>query len=166
MKRVLQQMVIGWTLAAAAEAASVRYDMDRSADFASFRQVAWAGGPGRGAEAIADRRIRAAIEAELASKGYTLVTATQSDLTVDYVAVVRQRREIAESGGPRFGRNFQLRSQPEGTLIVAFEETKSGRTVWRGAVTDAIASNPERADRRTEKAVHKLLAEFPAHEGP
>ena len=148
-------------LATHAGAATVRYDRDKHADFATYRKVAWAQEPATGSEAIADARIRTAIEAELEKKGYALVETGEADLTVEYFAVVRERREVSETGGPLLGRNYRLRSQPEGTLIVSFQDVKSGRMVWHGAVTDGLASNPDKADKKTEKAVAKLLEDFP-----
>jgi len=165
MKKMLMLMTLVLMQAAVAtgaRAASVKYDMDGSADFRSYRKIAWASGPARGGEAIADRRIRTAIEIELESKGYELVSAAEADLVVDYAAVVRRRGELSEEGGPRFGRNLRMRSHPEGTLLVSFEEAKGGRVVWHGAVTDAVASNPEKADKKTEKAVGQLLEKFPS----
>jgi hypothetical protein len=86
----------------------------------------------------------------------------RTDVTQAFIDGRGDARTLTETVGPRFGRDLRLRSYPEGTLAVAFTEVKSGRTVWHGAVSDALATNPEKADRETEKAVAKLLAKFPA----
>ncbi|MCM2268823.1 MAG: DUF4136 domain-containing protein [Thermoanaerobaculia bacterium] len=150
------------TIATLAGAASVKYDMDSGADFSRFRTVAFASEASQGVDAITDRRIRAAIRSELEAKGYHLTEPSEADLTLEYFAVVRQRRELVDTGGPRFGRSLQLRQHPEGTLVVLFRGAKGGDVVWQGAVTDAVAASPEKADRKTEKAVGKLLEKFPS----
>jgi len=155
-------MAVQLALATVAGAASVKYDMDGTAEFAKFEKVAFASAPSQGAEAIADKRVRAALRAELEAKGYAFVEPAEADLTLDYVAVVRERRELRDTGGPRFGRNLQLHRQPVGTLVVSFTLPGPGDVVWHGLVTDAIASNPEKADKKTEKAVHQLLEKFPS----
>ena len=164
MKKMMMFMLAA-LIATTATASTVKYDMDSTADFTKYQKVAFADAPAKGAEAMADKRIRAAIESELQAKGYTMTDAQEADLTVDYFAVVRQTRQIDETGGPRFGRNLRLRSQPEGTLVVSFE-TKSGETVWHGAVTDALASSPEKAEKKTEKAIAKLLEKLPGKASP
>lgn len=49
--------------------------------------------------------------------------------------------------------------------MVEVYDGKSGRLVWRGAVTDALAKDPEKADKKTQKAVAKLLKGFPSPQG-
>lgn len=148
--------------ASLAGAASVKHDLDRAVDFSKFRTVAFAEEASKGPGAIADQRLRAALRAELEAKGYTLVAAGEADLTLDYLAVVRERRELSETGGPRFGRNLRLHRHPEGTLVVSFTARESDRVVWQGAVSDALAASPEKADKKTEKAVRELLEAFPS----
>lgn len=157
-------MAMQLAVATLAGAASVKYDMDGSVEIAKLEKVAFVSPPSKGEDAIADKRLRAALTAALEAKGYELVDGSGADLTVDYFAVVRQRRELVETGGPRFGRNLRLRQLPEGTLVVSFALSPSGEVVWHGLVTDAIASSPERANEMTEKAVAKLLEKFPSRQ--
>lgn len=162
-KKLWITMIVAPLAAASlAGAASVKYDLDRAVDFSKYRTVAFTAEASKGSDAIADKRVRAALAAELEAKGYALVAADEADLALDYFAVVRERREVSESGGPRFGRNLRLRRHPEGTLVVSFAERGSGEVVWQGAVSDALASNPEKADKKTEKAVRELLEDFPS----
>lgn len=158
----IKMLVAPLAAASLASAASVKFDMDRAVDFATFRTVAFAEEAAKGSGAIADQRVRSALRAELEAKGYTLVAAGEADLTLDYFAVVRERREVSETGGPRFGRSLRLHRHPEGTLVVSFAQQGSGRVVWQGAVSDALASSPEKADKKTEKAVRELLEAFPS----
>jgi hypothetical protein len=161
-KMQLTMVMAQLAIATFAGAASVKYDMDASVDFAEFRKVAFAAEASRGADAIADKRVRAAIRAELEAKGYAMADAAEADLTIDYFAVVRQRRELLDTGGPRFGRSLQVRQHPEGTLVVSFHRRSNDEVVWQGAVTEAIATSPEKADKKTEKAVGRLLEKFPS----
>lgn len=163
-KKTMQWTMVVAQLAVAtvAGAATVKYDMDGSVDFAKFQKVAFDSEASKGADAIADKRVRAAIRAELESKGYAMVEAGEADLMIDYFAVVRQRRELRDTSGPRLGRTLQMRQHPEGTLVVSFHQRSNGEVIWHGAVTEAIASSPEKADKKTEKAVGQLLEKFPS----
>jgi hypothetical protein len=50
---------------------------------------------------------------------------------------------------------------PTGVLIVEIYDRTTGKLAWRGTVTDELASDPEKADKKTAKAVAKLLQKFP-----
>jgi hypothetical protein len=165
MKKMTMTLTLAALIATTVTASTVKYDLDTTVDLTKYQKVAFADAPAEGAEALADKRIRAAIETELEAKGYTITDARDADLTLDYFAVVRQNRRLDETGGLRFGRSLRVRSQPEGTLVVSFA-TRSGETVWHGAVTDALASNPEKAERKTEKAIARLLEKFPGKTSP
>jgi hypothetical protein len=56
---------------------------------------------------------------------------------------------------------LKIDSTPVGTLIVDVIDARTGRLAWRGSVSDALASDPGKADKRTGKAVTKLLRKFP-----
>jgi hypothetical protein len=162
---VLWMLTVTLALAGPALAGSVKYDVDRSADFSSAKTVAWTSESGE--LSIAERRIVDAIETGFAGRGYTFTrNGAEADFLVRYRAVAWQDRRLAGGWrGPAWGHDVRLERQAMGTLVIDVYEAKSGRLAWHGLVTDALAGDPEQADRKTAKAVEKLLRKFPARGG-
>jgi hypothetical protein len=147
-----------------ARAATVRYDYDESAAFSEWKTLAWKRPQPTGGDPLAMGRIRRALEAGFAAKGYTETDRDEADFLVDFYAGAHRELRLTEGGGPFRGRNLRVDAQPTGTLVVDVWDAGTGRLVWRGAVQDALANDPAKADRRTEKAVTELLAKFPPPE--
>jgi hypothetical protein len=51
---------------------------------------------------------------------------------------------------------------PTGTLVVDLVDCPSGKLAWRGAVSDELARDPGKADRKAEKSISKLFDELPS----
>jgi hypothetical protein len=159
--------------ASAAAALDVRTSHTEGVDFASYRTWSWktmeraADHPLAEGSAL-DRRIRAAVERELAEKGMSR-TEESPDLWVTYDGVV-----MAEYGvggvhvdyGPvawvgytaaEMGEAFQ-----RGMLSLSFADGASGETVWRGFATNVDRQpSPETMARRAEKAIGRMLRDYP-----
>jgi len=149
-----------------AGAATVRYDIDRSVDVSGWESMAWV--PTVKADSsIQGRRIARAIESGFAGRGYTLVAdPQQADFLVTYRAAAwRDVRLETTAYSPAFGRSARLEREPMGSLAIQVVDRRTGKVVWHGVVSDALAGNPDQADKRTTKAVEKLLKKFPARGG-
>jgi hypothetical protein len=175
-------------LAACAAAWTVDKFEAPEAGFANRRTYAWKAGefglPGDADPALlsrADQAMRAAIEAELARKGYAPADASSADMLVSY-QVAGQRRFVISDDRPvgasaatetmTPGRtpappaSSQLpREQTvrDGTVIVFIDDPATKRLIWRGLV------NVETRVATTEGAVHqaaeiakKIAEEIPA----
>lgn len=152
-------------LTGAGRAAEVRYDADPSVDTKAWHTWAWAKPEPQDGGSPAETRIRRELAAGLAAKGYGQAAREEADFLVDFQAGAQRELRVDRGFGP-LGRNARVDTQPVGTLLVDAIDRESGRRAWRGLVSDTLASDPEKADKRTAKAIAKLLKEFPSAEKP
>jgi len=163
---VLSVVVASLSLAVAATASEIKYDYDREVDFSKWARAAWRST--RILEpSMTEKRLAKAVESGFQGRGYTLVDdRTQADFLIEYRAATWQDVEVGETfRGPAFGRSLYVDRTQMGALVINVYDRPSGKLVWRGVVSDAVARDPEKADKRTAKAVEKLLKKFPAQEG-
>jgi hypothetical protein len=165
-RRILSTMsvaVIAATIAGAATASTVKSDHDRTADFSSYESWAWKRGGERRGASLAEARIRRALAAGFAERGFERVDeAAQADFLVDYHVAAHGELRVRESfRTPGLGRDLALDRVPVGALVVDVFDAESGALVWRGLVSGTLARDPERAEKKTARAVAKLLARFP-----
>jgi hypothetical protein len=154
-----------WLLIAAARAAEVRYDYDKTADVSSWKGWSWKLSLRPQEIGLEEARIREELAQGFAAKGYREVEPGEADFRVDYRGLARPQARISDTWSPGLGRDLRVDKQVVGTLVVEVYDAKSGRLVWWGAVTDALAKDPEKADKKTERAVTKLLKKFPSPAG-
>ena len=164
--------------------ASVRvaHDYDPEADFAAYRTFDFfpggrelSGNPTLDTPFV-DARIRAALERELAAKGYRKVADRTPDFYVNYHLSVQQK--ISNStvnvhdgvgsygswGGVGIGTSSpRIRQYEGGTLVVDFVDGASRKLVWRGTGSGALDRDPtpEETRRGIVAAVREILAQFP-----
>jgi hypothetical protein len=140
--------------------ARVTSDWDRDANFAAYKTFAWAENPQMRAlqqNSLFDKRLRAAVDRQLAAKGLREVE-TGADVLVAYHAGISEKVDLQETG--RFGRNLNVRQYREGTLVLDIVDGRSKQLVWRGSAAGEMNRSDGSAER-LDKAVAKMLAEFP-----
>jgi hypothetical protein len=138
-----------------------------------------AAGRPRGAEpevsALTARRIREAIEAELAAKGYKAVAAPENaNFVVAFTVGTRDRIDATSYPAPYrgpwlwgwYGSQTDLRVYQEGTLSIDIFDGATKQPVWHGRarkeVTSSDVSDPGPVIRKGVKAI---LAQFPSSAG-
>lgn len=141
------------------------YDYDRDTDFSRWTSFAWAPPGVPGGSPTVDR-LRRAVEDGFVAKGYARVERPdRADFLVTFRAAAWRETLVSESfRGPGFGRDLGLQRVPTGALVVEVYDRRTRGLAWHGVVTDELAGDPEKADRRTAKAVEKLLKKFPSRE--
>lgn len=172
-------------LVTACSSYSVKTDYDRSAPYASYKTFDWyaasarAKAQARGTEnPIMDRRVKAAVERELAAKGYKLETRAEPDFLVTYYPVYRNRKSHVRTTvgvglggwrrpwgygvGTRFTTGEALHWK-EGTIVLEVVDGKSNQLVWQAVAEGALTGldHPEEAEAQVAKAVKDLLERFP-----
>ena len=124
-----------------------------------------------------ERRVRRAVEAELAARGYRLEPAGETDFLVTTYPVYRDRlvQSFTAMGpawgygwGPRWGYGFasgfqEVQRFREGSLVLEVRDRKTNQLVWQAAAEGALTDlqDPEDADRQVALAVRKMLEKFP-----
>ena len=166
-------------LASGCSSISVKHDFDTQADFAAYRTYQWleqpttAVGDARAAQrmnTLLDKRIRAAVDAQLAAKGMTLVGENPDALVVYHTGLDR-KIEVQDWGytyprypyGGWYGGQVDVYEYHEGTLIVDIIDNAKDQLVWRGTATKVIdeTASPERREANLNEVIAKLFADYP-----
>lgn len=148
--------------------AGVHVDYDKALDFSQYRTYSW----GEGTEAepeFVERRIEAAIDRELASLGLQKVEGPADLQVVTHASVEIEKRIDIDSfpywerwhRGSRWASSVVYVQDVEvGTLIIDLIAGDSGELAWRAIASGAVG-NPEKNEKRINKAVKKMFKRFP-----
>jgi hypothetical protein len=170
-------------------------DFNPEADFSGLRTYAWRAGPQgvtddpRIDDEALEARIRAAIDDQLASQGFTMTTDGAPDFLVGFHAAVASKLEVNAinqysgyapgwgSQGFRYGdsggyRNYvwgweppstSVRSFDQGSLIIDVVKPESDVLIWRGTAQAEVdfADDEGTREKRVREAVARMLKTFP-----
>lgn len=151
---------------------SVTTDYDQDVDFSEYKTFNWVKQkpkipPRRRIDAaLLDKRIRDAVEAELAFKGFRRVTGGIPDFLVAYHLGAENKVDVSAfgyrygPGGRWVGRQVEVHRYKEGSLILDIVDFDTRQLIWRGTAVGAIYS-PADLERKLLEAVGKALDEFP-----
>ena len=177
MKRLLPLAVAGLLLAGCASSPVVHTDYDPAATFATYRTYAWRQPPPV-TNPLVRQRLIDAIEAQLASKGWTQVAEADADIAlVGNVATHEEQTLDTFYGGPDWGgwgwqgvggiavsgryRTTQIHSYTVGTLVLDMFDASTKRAIWRGTASGTVSDSPEKNQAAVEAALDKMLSAFP-----
>ena len=161
---------------AIASAQKTTYDFDKSASFALFRSYSMQEGtPTK--NALIDKRIVAAIETQLAAKGFVRNDVSPDVMVLFHVAFDEQKDISSFSSGPMYGgygygwgggwgtttTDVRVRDILVGTLAIDMVDARKKEVVWRGLGTKEIntTAKPEKRDENISKAVEKIFKNYP-----
>jgi hypothetical protein len=155
-------------------AQDVTYNALPDTDFSKFKTYRWVQIEGTTApDAIADKQIRNAIDAQLTAKGLTNTGSEKADLAVAYQVAIGQERQWNTYNmgggwgyGPRWGGGMGTATSSTiniGTLGIDLYETATKQLVWRGAVSKTLdeTAKPEKRQKNLDKALTKLFKNYP-----
>jgi hypothetical protein len=181
MTRGVLPLVLCLAAASSALAQDVRYNFDKTANFAAFKTYKWVVIKGATQMSdLVDKQIKAAVDAELATKGLTKTEAETADLFIGYQTAIGQEKEYTsfDTGwgyGPGYyGRgwyggggggmtNGQTSTIYIGQLALDMYSPSPKTLVWRGAASKTLdpKAKPEKQEKNLKKAVTKLLKNYP-----
>lgn len=181
MKKVLLLPLLALVLGAGtAFAQDVRYNYDNQASFAEFKTYKWV--VPKGAEQLsdlADRQVKAALDAELAKKGLTKATGDTADLYVGYQAGIDKEKQYTSFdtgwgtgpgwyGAGWYGMGGGMTTGTTSTILIGqlavdMYSASQKQLVWRGVASKTIdqKAKPEKQQKNLAKAVAKLLKNYP-----
>ena len=160
-------------------AQKVSYDYNKAATFASYKTYQQKDGTKVG-QPLIDDRIVAAIDTELAGKGFTKATANPDVFVIYHVAFDKQKDISTYSSG--YGGGYgpygygwgggwaggttttQVRDILVGTLVIDIADAKKNEMAWRGIATKEgidVQTKPEKRDQNITKAVQKIFKNYP-----
>jgi len=166
--------LVGLSLACAGTHPAPRFAKDPNADLSPPRTYAWGDRPGLRKPhgdsivdgAFLDKRIREAVERELASHGYRPAPAGQPpDLLVSY-QTGQDGVASADEWGTYTWWSFPVYvyegSEYEKERVLTIELRDAGHKLqWRGQVVRLEGTNPEAVGREIDREVSELLSHLP-----
>ncbi len=167
----------------------VNFDFDPKAKFTDLQTYEWldrpqnaTGDPRIDGNTILEKRIREAVDSELAARGFRKV-ASNPDFLVAYHVSLDKRRSVQTlnstygyGAGWGYGYGASYRSgyavgapetyvyeYEEGTLILDIVKPDNKELIWRGSAKDEVhfKSTPEKDQTQLNEAVGKMLENFP-----
>jgi hypothetical protein len=157
----------GW---ASAQDVNVNYMPGK--DFSPYKTYKWV--EIQGAEkpdAIVDGQIKAAIDKALAAKGLTKATGETADLFIAYQVAVNQERQwntynTGGYGAWRYGGGMGTATSSTiqiGTVALDMYDASAKELVWKGQASKTLSGekDPEKRQKNIDKAMAKLLKDFP-----
>jgi len=198
--RPLLATVVVLTLSACASAIQSTVDVADQADFSNFQTYAWITDQSLIARSDAtselgyplnEQRTRAAVERELARKGYRKVSGTEADFVVSFTVGSRVRVQqyyndygysyrgyhhgftgygysrfgYAGYGYPgygHYGSTASVYTFTEGSLVVDIFDNRSKEAIWHGSASKRLSrKDKDNATQLINQAIASLLIEFP-----
>lgn len=149
-------------------AQDVRYNFMPGTDFSKYHTYKWVSIQG-GAHPnqIIDAEIKQAVDSQLASKGLTKTDSENADLFVGYqIAVDQEKQWNAWGTGRGFGGGMGSATSSTisvGSLVLDMYNPGTKQLVWSGNATKTLdpSSNQEKNQQRLNKAMQKLLKNYP-----
>jgi hypothetical protein len=170
--------VLGATTAVAQD---VRYDFDKDKDFSKYHTYKWV--PIKGADQpdeLTAKQVTAAMDAELAAKGFTKTDSDTADLYIGFQTAIGSEKQFTSYStdwgyGGGWGRGWygggmgssttygSTSTVYVGQLDVSIYDPAQKQLVWRGVATKTLdpKAKPEKKQKNITKAVQKLLKNFP-----
>jgi hypothetical protein len=147
----------------------VHYNFMPGTDFSKYHTYKWVTIEG-GAHPnqIVDAEIKQAVDSQLASKGLTKTDSDKADLYIGYQTAVDQQKQwnaYGMGGGLRWGGMASATSSTinVGSLVLDMYDPSTKQLVWTGTATKTIdpSSNQEKNQKNLDKAMQKLLKNYP-----
>jgi hypothetical protein len=151
-------------------AQQVKTDFDHHANFSQNKTYSWQ--EIKPANSLWDARIKDAVDAQLAAKGWSQV-ASGGDMAVVAIATSHTERTLQTfyngmGGGWRwrgFGGMGEATTTEEdykeGTLVVDLYDAKTKQLIWRGSAEETVSNSAEKNEKNLDKGVAKMFKKFP-----
>jgi hypothetical protein len=181
MKRVVLATLAILAVATTAWAQDIRYNFDKSANFAKYKTYKWVENKsGDKLDDLTKKDLESAIEAELAKKGLTKSPTDSADLYLAYTASVSTEKQVNTwdtgygagpgyygpygyggwSGGSSTSTSYTIYN---GTVVVDMYDVSTKQLVWRGAASKEldVKAKPDKRQKNIAKACEKLFKNYP-----
>lgn len=181
LNRVLAALLTAVLAGAGCSSMQITSDHAPAVDFQSLSRYGWLPDPRpktgdpRLDSSLLDQRVRRAVDAQLAARGYPEVSADEADFLVTYHAALESKLDVdtiyrTYGYGYGWGRGYGpaevdtvVRQYEQGTLLLDFVDPKTRKLIWRGSASAEITpdSTPEKRQERINEAVARMLERFP-----
>jgi hypothetical protein len=151
-------------------AQQVTTDFDHQANFSQYKTYSWQ--EIKPANSLWDARIKNAVDAQLAAKGWTQVD-SGGDVAIVAIKTTQTQRSL-QTFYDGFGGGWRWRGfggmgeattteqdYKEGTLVVDMYDSKTKQLIWRGSAEDTLSNKAEKNEKNLDKGVAKMFKKFP-----
>jgi hypothetical protein len=153
-------------------AQQVETDFDHEANFSQYKTYSWE--EIKPANSLWDARIKKAVDAQLAAKGWTQV-ASGGDVAVVAIKTSQTQRTLQtfydglgggwgwrRFGGGGFGGSTTTEVDYKvGTLVIDLYDAKTKQLIWRGSAQDTVSDKATQNEKNLNKGVAKMFKAFP-----
>ena len=180
MNRLLLAVLVLLTLGASRGVAQdVRYDFDKDKDFSKYKTYKWVSiKDADKTDDLTAKALMSTIDAEMATKGLTKIEGDDADLFIAYQTAIGSEKQFTSYNtgwgyGPGWrggwyggGGGFTTTTSSTiniGQLDLDMYDTAQKQLVWRGTASKTLdpKAKPEKKQENINKAVRKLLKNFP-----
>ncbi len=164
--------VVLFCLSALIQAQDVKYNFVAGTDFSKYKTYKWVDVPGAVyPDQILSDQIKQAIDSQLTLKGLTKIADDNASLYVAYQVAVNEERQWNTMSYGGYGRWNTMGGMGTatsstiriGTLVLDLYDVEAKKQVWHGVATKTLnpSKNPEKNQENLQKAVAKLLKNYP-----
>jgi hypothetical protein len=175
MKKIILYLAVGIALLVIPSCSSVTvsYDYDKNANFSAYKTYAFT--PEAKSLPVGDLdrdRILAAVDAEMAARGFT--KSESPDALIDLLIKAKERTEAtATNSGGYYGRygygggftttHVDYNQYVDGTLFINLIDKSTEKMVWQGRGTKTLDENAsaEKKETNIKSAVKMIYGKFP-----
>jgi hypothetical protein len=170
-------LLLGAVVAVTCLFAKTVADYDHSVSFGKYHTYSWIGVNVQ--EPLWNDRVTKAIDNQLIAKGWRKVD-SGGDASISAVGSTREERRLETwydggfgggwyhrgwwiGGGPGIATTTIDRT-PVDTLHIDIFDSQSKKVIWHGECSDTLTANPEKNEKKLEKAVVGVFRNFPPPE--
>lgn len=168
--------IVAGAVSGCAGGLSYNHDFDPAANFTTLRTYVWASAPAdsRGVNSMIERRVVAAVDQQLTTKGYQAATG-EPDFAVNFTLTTSEQTDYNTYytgmgygggwyGGGMGSSSTRAYTYTNGTLIVDIFDAKSKNLIWRGTAAGTVNedASAEQREMRIKEAIAGILATFPS----
>ena len=148
----------------------VKTDFDHQANFSQYKTYSWQ--EIKPPNSLWDARIKNAVDAQLAAKGWTQVD-SGGDVAIVAIGTTHTERTLQTFyngfGGGWGWRGFggmgdattTEQDYKEGTLVVDLYDAKTKQLIWRGSAEGTVSNKASKNEKNLDKGVAKMFKKFP-----
>jgi hypothetical protein len=151
-------------------AQQVKTDFDHQANFSQYKTYSWQ--EIKPANSLWDARIKNAVDAQLAAKGWTQVD-SGGDVAIVAIKTTETQRSL-QTFYDGFGGGWRWRGfggmgeattteqdYKEGTIVVDMYDARTKQLIWRGSAEDTLSDKAEKNEKNLDKGIAKMFKKFP-----
>jgi hypothetical protein len=171
-RSIFASVGIAILFATASFAQQVKTDYDRGADFSQYKTYSWE--KVQTQDQLWVGRIKDAVDASLAAKGWTQVT-SGGQVAIVAIETTKNQQTLntfydgfgggwgwRRFGGGGFGdATTTTENYKVGTLVVDLFDANSKNLIWRASASDTLSDKSEKNIKNLDKSVQKMFNHFP-----